>query len=79
MACLSPDECKGYFGYFIDVMLGLKMVFIGRDNLKAFLWWSKHRSQKFSSKIKVLLVCSTLILVTQFAYRFTQKDIAPLF
>jgi len=79
MECKTPADCKGVVGIIMDVIVCLKMLMLLFGNLQGYLWWHKHASDRFTNMVKLLLVGCSLIVITEFAYRFSDKELIPLF
>ena len=79
LECKTPSQCKGIVGSIMDVLLGIKMVVLLCGNFQAYKWWKHHKGTSFTFMIRFLLVASSAIIISEFAYRFTDKELVPLF
>jgi hypothetical protein len=55
------------------------MVVLLCGNFQAYKWWKHHKGTSFTFMIRFLLVASSAIIISEFAYRFTDKELVPLF
>ena len=71
-ACKIPAECKGWLGIVVDVILGIKMVYLVSVNVQGYLWWRNTKGTNFTLAIKLLLIISTFIVSNEkiFTHQF---------
>jgi len=77
--CKTALDCKGPFGTVIDVCIGIKALVLITMNLQSFLWWRNHKSVCYTITIRLMLLVSNVIIIIEFAFRFTDKELKPLF
>jgi hypothetical protein len=63
----------------MDCIVGFKMCLLLFGNLQGYLWWHNQASDRFTNMVKALLVGCSLIVITEFLYRFSHKELIPLF
>lgn len=63
----------------IDAIIGIKALVLCTMNLQSFCWWRNHKSNCYTATIRFLLIVSNVIIILEFFYRFTDKELKILF